>query len=90
MSVERRRELDAQAFRFVDIKPKAKLKDFIESLPLRETRFRHEVLARKKAILILRDYYGLSFPAIGKILGYADHTSALHHYQRLKELCVKM
>jgi len=37
------------------------------------------VRARKIAVYLLREVYGLSYPEIGALLGYADHTTARYH-----------
>lgn len=40
------------------------------------------IMKKKNAIVLLRDVHKLSFPAIGRLLGYKDHTTAVHHYYR--------
>lgn len=35
---------------------------------------------KKSVVRVLRNHYKLSFPKIAKLMGYKDHTTALHHY----------
>ena len=49
-----------------------------------KSRRKQNVLVRRKIIVILRDRYELTFPAIAELLGYKEHTSVVHHYYRAK------
>jgi hypothetical protein len=42
------------------------------------------VNGRRKLVVILKDRFDLSYPAIAELLGYADHTAPLHHYKKEK------
>ena len=52
-------------------------------------RIRHLVTARSEAAHILRNDLGLTYPAIGLILGRRDHTTIinlLQHHKNMEEL----
>lgn len=56
-----------------------------------KSRMRHYVTARANAAHILRHDLGLTYPAIGMILGGRDHTTIinlLRHHARMVELQV--
>lgn len=70
----------------IKLKPKSDISNFIKQVPLNIRGDSMSVMIRKKAIVILRDIYGLSFTEIGKILGYCDHTTPIVHYYNIKKL----
>jgi chromosomal replication initiation ATPase DnaA len=47
--------------------------------PLADDRYRSTIAARRLACHALREINELSYPHIGDILGYADHTTVIHH-----------
>lgn len=73
-------------YKSIRIKPKSNLTDFIKCIPMNIDGDAMSIMMRKKIIVILRDVYGMSFVEIGKILGYCDHTTPIHHYKSLKKL----
>ena len=40
---------------------------------------------RQVAMYILREYFNISYPAIGKEIGGRDHTTVIHSYDRVVE-----
>ena len=34
---------------------------------------------------ILREYFNISYPGIGKEIGGRDHTTVMHSYEKVKE-----
>lgn len=67
----------------------ANLDEFVQNLPEEIFRIRcYEksiILLKRRTICFLRDSFKLSFPQIGKILHFKDHTSALYHYYKEKK-----
>ena len=65
------------------------LDEFVQNLPEEIFRIRcYEksiILLKRRTICFLRDSFKLSFPQIGKILHFKDHTSALYHYYKEKK-----
>lgn len=46
---------------------------------------RHEVVQPRQIIMyLLRQYAGMSFPAIGRLMGGRDHTTVIHGYKKIK------
>lgn len=43
------------------------------------------VYVRGLIVWVLREHAGMSFPAIGKLLGNRDHTTIIHSYRKLKD-----
>jgi chromosomal replication initiator protein DnaA len=35
---------------------------------------------------VLREYFNISYPAIGKEIGGRDHTTVIHSYDKITEL----
>ncbi len=50
-----------------------------------KTRKKEIVYVRQVAMYILREYFNISYPAIGKEIGGRDHTTVIHSYERVKE-----
>ena len=48
------------------------------------SRLRYLVDARSLAVVIMRDRYGMTYPAIGKRLDGRDHSSIIHLYRHGK------
>lgn len=44
------------------------------------------VYVRQIAMYILREYFNISYPAIGKEIGGRDHTTVIHSYEKVKEM----
>lgn len=55
-------------------------KDEIEE----KTRRQEIVRARHLIMYLLREYGGMSFPAIGRLVGNRDHTTVIHAYNKIK------
>lgn len=56
-------------------------KDEIEE----HTRRQQVVEARHMIMYLLREYGGMSFPAIGRLIGKRDHTTVIHAYNKTKQ-----
>ena len=41
------------------------------------------VYVRQIVMYILREYFNISYPAIGKEIGGRDHTTVIHSYERV-------
>ena len=54
-----------------------------------KTRKKEIVYVRQIAMYILREYFNISYPAIGREVGGRDHTTVIHSYERVKENLVK-
>jgi len=50
-----------------------------------KTRKKEVVYVRQVAMYILREYFNISYPAIGKEIGGRDHTTVIHSYDRVVE-----
>ena len=62
---------------------KQDLSQFIKMIPKNTKGRKKEAVEIKKIFIIqLREKYKLSFLKIGKIMGYKDHTTAFHHYNK--------
>jgi len=48
------------------------------------TRRRDIVRPRQMIMYLLREYGGMSFPAIGRLVGNRDHTTVIHSYVKIK------
>ena len=61
------------------------LSEFIKTIPpyLKQHR-RHKWIVEERMpyIIVLREKYKQSFPQIGKIFNYVDHTTVLYHYNK--------
>jgi len=44
------------------------------------------VYVRQMTMYILREYFNISYPAIGKEIGGRDHTTVIHSYEKVKEM----
>ena len=62
----------------------AKLPDDIRDRLYSKRRTKQNVRVRQKVIVLLKDRFDLSFPAIADLLTYADHTAAHHLYHKAK------
>ncbi len=49
-----------------------------------KTRKKEIVYVRQIVMYILREYFNISYPAIGKEIGGRDHTTVIHSYERVK------
>ena len=47
------------------------------------------IIARTLRIIEMRDIYHMSFPRIGRLLGYKDHSSVWHHYHKYHKKIIK-
>mgnify|MGYP001011191972 FL=1 len=50
-----------------------------------KTRKKEIVNIRQITMYILREYFNISYPAIGKEIGGRDHTTVIHSYEKIKE-----
>lgn len=50
-----------------------------------KTRKKEIVYVRQVVMYILREYFNISYPAIGKEIGGRDHTTVIHSYEKVKE-----
>lgn len=50
-----------------------------------KTRKKEIVYVRQMVMYILREYFNISYPAIGKEIGGRDHTTVIHSYEKMKE-----
>jgi chromosomal replication initiator protein len=50
-----------------------------------KTRKKEIVYVRQIAMYILREFFNISYPAIGREIGGRDHTTVIHSYERVKE-----
>lgn len=50
-----------------------------------KTRKKEIVYVRQVAMYILREYFNISYPAIGKEIGGRDHTTVIHSYERVQK-----
>ena len=50
-----------------------------------KTRKKEIVYVRQIAMYILREYFNISYPAIGKEIGGRDHTTVIHSYERVQK-----
>jgi chromosomal replication initiator protein len=50
-----------------------------------KTRKKEVVKPRQVIMFLLREDFGISFPAIGEKLGGRDHTTAIHSYEKVRE-----
>lgn len=58
----------------------------LERWEIEERNRRHEVARARQIIMyLLREYGGMSFPAIGRLVGKRDHTTTIHAYTKIKE-----
>lgn len=48
-----------------------------------KTRKKEIVYVRQVAMYILREFFNISYPAIGKEIGGRDHTTVIHSYERV-------
>ncbi len=55
----------------------------------KKTRKREVVYPRQVLMYILREYYDVSFPSIGDLLGGKDHTTVMHSYEKIKKDLLK-
>ena len=69
----------------------AQAKLLLKSLPkdvqdalFSRSRAKHVMAIRGKVIVLLKDRFELSFPAIAELLGRKEHTTVMHHYHRIK------
>ena len=44
------------------------------------------VYVRQMVMYILREYFNISYPAIGKEIGGRDHTTVIHSYEKVKDM----
>jgi chromosomal replication initiator protein len=51
-----------------------------------KTRKKEIVYVRQITMYILREYFNISYPAIGKEVGGRDHTTVMHSYDKVKDL----
>ncbi len=51
----------------------------------KKTRKKEIVNIRQITMYILREYFNISYPAIGKEVGGRDHTTVIHSYEKIKE-----
>ncbi|OGG62555.1 hypothetical protein A3I46_03395 [Candidatus Kaiserbacteria bacterium RIFCSPLOWO2_02_FULL_54_13] len=52
---------------------------------IKEHTRRHEIVQARQIIMyLLREYAGMSFPAIGRLIGGRDHTTVIHGYKKIK------
>ncbi|MFT7328267.1 MAG: chromosomal replication initiator protein [Crocinitomicaceae bacterium] len=49
-----------------------------------KTRKKEIVYVRQIVMYILREYFNISYPAIGREIGGRDHTTVIHSYERVK------
>ena len=83
----RRAETISLKNKFLIPSMRMKLVEYIDSLPkevFEKTRKPDVVSLRRTVIKVLREYYYLSFPAIGKIFKQ-DHTTAIYAYNKALE-----
>ncbi len=50
-----------------------------------KTRKKEIVSVRQIVMYILREYFNVSYPAIGKEIGGRDHTTVMHSYEKIKD-----
>ena len=50
----------------------------------KKTRKKEIVHIRQISMYVLREYFNISYPAIGKEIGGRDHTTVIHSYERIK------
>lgn len=50
-----------------------------------KTRKKEIVYVRQVVMYILREYFNISYPAIGKEIGGRDHTTVIHSYDKVKD-----
>jgi len=50
-----------------------------------KTRKKEIVYVRQIVMYILREYFNISYPAIGKDIGGRDHTTVIHSYEKVQE-----
>lgn len=50
-----------------------------------KTRKKEVVYVRQIIMYILREFFNVSYPTIGKEIGGRDHTTVIHSYERVKE-----
>jgi chromosomal replication initiator protein len=50
-----------------------------------KTRKKEIVYVRQMIMYILREYFNISYPAIGKEIGGRDHTTVIHSYEKIKD-----
>ena len=50
-----------------------------------KTRKKEVVYIRQVSMYILREYFNISYPGIGKEIGGRDHTTVMHSYEKVKE-----
>jgi len=50
-----------------------------------KTRKKEIVYVRQIVMYVLREYFNISYPAIGKEIGGRDHTTVIHSYERVVE-----
>ncbi len=66
----------------------ATLADFfdVSKEAVEEKSRRHEIVRIRMTIMyILREYAGMSFPSIGRLIGGRDHTTVIHAYNKTKK-----
>ena len=51
-----------------------------------KTRKKEIVYVRQMTMYILREYFNISYPAIGKEIGGRDHTTVIHSYEKVTEM----
>jgi chromosomal replication initiator protein len=51
-----------------------------------KTRKKEIVYVRQIVMYILREYFNISYPSIGKEIGGRDHTTVMHSYEKVSEL----
>ncbi len=51
-----------------------------------KTRKKEIVYVRQITMYILREYFNISYPAIGKEIGGRDHTTVIHSYEKVTEM----
>lgn len=54
-------------------------------LIIEKTRKKEVVYIRQVTMYLLREYFNLSFPGIGKEIGGRDHTTVMHSCEKIKE-----
>ena len=50
-----------------------------------KTRKKEIVYVRQIVMYILREYFNISYPAIGKEIGGREHTTVIHSYEKVQE-----
>ncbi len=51
-----------------------------------KTRKKEIVYVRQIVMYVLREYFNISYPSIGKEIGGRDHTTVMHSYEKVTEL----